>query len=503
MSRRMEAPVGFDCPYRHNCPHLDHLSTTWVMEVYQESFRLRQQCHATEERAQQRITELEATLRERDAKIAQLRMQHQKQFKANVPPPPPSVRGQARKRGAPMGHPPWRRREPDHIDEIVEVPAPKTCPRCQCAELSPSPELYEHVQEDIVLVPRTRVIRFVHRQSHCPQCRRPVYQAAEGELPGCSIGPVTRAVATHLRYDLQIPYRKVQHILRDLFGMPLVPASAVAFDRKAAALGQPLHEELKAKLKSADVVHADETTWREDGQGRYVWFGGNQDLAVYQITDNRSADSAVQLLGDDFDGTLVTDAYAAYNAVNARRRQTCWSHIAARSKEILQQIELTAPPIAVPRSVAFCNRLKKFASRLCDLGRQLRDRKLKRAQAAAMIPSLERQLKSFASGPLDYAPAEALRDRLMNKDRDKLFTFLRVPGVEPTNNHAERSVRFLVIMRKICFGTRSAAGSQAHSVLTSLLETARRQGKDGIRFLTTLLTQPPADARAALFADTS
>jgi transposase len=503
MSRRMEAPVGFECPYRHNCPHLDHLSTTWVMEVYQESFKLRQRCYLTEERCQQRIEELESTLRERDTKIAQLRMQHQKQFKADTKGAAPPVRERARKRGAPTGHPPWRRREPDHIDQTVEVPAPRTCPRCRCEKLLPHPELYEHIQEDIVLVPRTRVIRFVHRQSQCPQCRRPVYQAAEGELPGVSIGPVTRAVATHLRYDLQIPYRKVQHILRDLFGMPLTPAWAMAFDRKAAARGQPLYEELKVKLKSADVAHADETTWREDGQGRYVWFGGNERLAVYQITDNRSADSAVQLLGDDFDGTLVTDAYAAYNAVNARRRQTCWSHIAARSKEILQQIELTSPPIAVPRSVAFCKALKKFASRLCDLGRQLRHKRLKRAQARAIIPSLERQLKRFAGFPLDYEPAETLRDRLMNKDRDKLFTFLRVPRVEPTNNHAERSVRFLVIMRKISFGTRSQAGSHAHSVLPSLLETARRQGRDRIRFLTTLLTQPLNTARAALFANTS
>lgn len=33
-------------------------------------------------------------------------------------------------------------------------------------------------------------------------------------------------------------------------------------------------------------------------------------------------------------------------------------------------------------------------------------------------------------------------DRIMNKDHDKLFTFPRVPEVEPTNNHAERSLRF-------------------------------------------------------------
>ena len=502
MSRRMEAPVGFECPYRHNCPHLDQLSTTWVMEVYQEEFDLQTQYQAMEERYLQRIAELEKTLRERDAKIAQLRLQHQKQFKTNVQPPSPPTRG-VRKRGAPQGHPPWRRRPPDHIDQTTPVPAPKVCPRCQGKGLVPHPEVYEHIQEDIVLTPQIRTTCFIHQQCWCPRCRRPVYRVAEGELPGCRIGPVTRAVASHLRYNLQIPYRKVQHILCDLFGMPLVPASAMPFDRKATALGRPLYEELGAKLKSSETAYADETSWRENGQGCYLWFGGNQDLARYQITGDRSSDSAVLLLGDDFDGTLVTDAYAAYNAVNARHRQTCWSHIATRCKEILKQIELTRPPITVPRSVVFCNRLKDFSSRLCELGCKLRNKKLSQPKARAMIPLLERQLKRLASRSLDYAPAETLRARIMNKDHDKLFTFLRVPGVEPTNNHSERSVRPMVIMRKISFGTRSEAGSESHGVLTSLLETARRQGKDRIRFLVTLLTEPLDAARNALFANSA
>ena len=117
-----------------------------------------------------------------------------------------------------------------------------------------------------------------------------------------------------------------------------------------------------------------------------------------------------------------------------------------------------------------------------------------------MIPSLEKQLRQFAGKPLDYDAAETLRKRIAEKDFDKLFTFLRVPGVEPTNNHAERSVRPMVIMRKISFGTRSPAGSQCHSVLPSLLETARRQGKDRIGFLVSLLTQPQATTRNTLFA---
>lgn len=402
-----------------------------------------------------------------------------------------------------MGHPPWRRRQPDHIDQTLEVPAPAICPHCRSADLRSHGELYEHTQEDVVLVPGTRVTRFVHRRSWCPKCRRAVYQPAEGEVPGCQIGPVTRAVATHLRYDLQIPYRKTQHILQDLFGMPLVPASAMAFDRKATRRGRALYEELRVKLQSSSVAYADETSWRQDGQGHFVWYAGHQHLAFFQITDNRSSDSALSLLGEDFDGTLVTDAYAAYNAVNARYRQTCWSHIASTCKDLLEQIRLTDPPIRVPRSVRFLDRIKGFASDLCDLGRQLRDKTLKRSRARAMIASLQKQLQAFAGKPLDYAPAETLRRRLMEKDWDKLLTFLRIEGVEPTNNHSERSVRPLVIMRKISNGTRSADGSESHGVLPSLLQTAQRQGRPSIPFLMTLNCGSLDAARAMLFPDSS
>jgi transposase len=502
MSRRTDAPCGFECPYRHNCPHLDEMSTTWVMENYQEAFELREQLDVMEQRYQQRIAELEKSLRERDQKIAQLQLRHQQQFKANKPAVPP-IKVKVKRRGAPPGHPGWHRKEPKHVDAIVRVPPPKVCPCCQNQDLSPYPEIYEHIQEDIVMVPRRRVTRFIHQQCSCPKCRRPVYQLAEGELAGCSIGPVTRAVATHLRYNLQIPYRKVQHILSDLFGMPLVPASAMAFDRKATALGRPLYEQLRVMLQNAPVVYADETSWREDGHGRYIWHGGNDQIAVYQITDNRSAASAVELLGEAFDGTLVTDDYAAYNATNPKHQQTCWRHIATKAKEIARQIELTDPPIQVPQSVVFCKRLRSFAARLFILGRQMRQKKLSLPKARAMIPSLQRQLKGFAGKPLDHPAAETLRRRVMENDRDKLFTFLRIKGVGPTNNHAERLLRFLVIMRKICFGTRSAAGSESHGVLPSLLQTTRQQGKNGIQFLLTLLTKPLAAARDAMFANPS
>ena len=216
MSRRMDAPADFECPYRHNCPHMDGISTTWATEVFHESYQLRHQLYAMEARYKQRIAELEKTLLERDATIAQLRLLHQKQFKANVKKAVP-IKVQVRRRGAPEGHPGWHRREPDHIDRTIPVPAPTVCPHCENEKLLPCSEVFKHLQEDIALVPCTRVIEYVHQQALCIRCGRPVYATGPGEMRNCAIGPVTRAVATHLRYDLQIPYRKVQYIMKNLF----------------------------------------------------------------------------------------------------------------------------------------------------------------------------------------------------------------------------------------------------------------------------------------------
>jgi len=92
-----------------------------------------------------------------------------------------------------------------------------------------------------------------------------VVQAGEGELLNAPIGPVAKSVAIYLRYRIGIPYRKSTELFRELFGLELFPASALLFDRKAAAQGEPLYEDLRDKIRTSDVVHADETSWRSDG----------------------------------------------------------------------------------------------------------------------------------------------------------------------------------------------------------------------------------------------
>ncbi len=296
MPRYPYPPHDFECLYRYSCPYLDGLSTQWVLEeyrraheVYQEHLRIIDLFDGHLKDRDERIRVLERENAQLKAKLQSL---HRRQFKPNKKkeaqtggknaesPSSSNERGK-KKRGAPVGHPGWVRPKPDHIDRTVKVPAPTICPHCQSNHLRPIQETTEHVQEDIVIQPRTLVTCYLHGQAFCPRCNRPVVQAAEGELLNAPIGPVAKSVAIYLRYRIGIPYRKTTELLRELFGLSLVPASALGFDRKAASQGTPLYEDLRDKVRASDVVHADETSWRGDGVGHYVWFAGNENLSFF------------------------------------------------------------------------------------------------------------------------------------------------------------------------------------------------------------------------------
>jgi transposase len=80
------------------------------------------------------------------------------------------------------------------------------------------------------------------------------------------------------------------------------------------------------------------------------------------------------------------------------------------------------------------------------------------------------------------------------------LTFLDHPSVSPTNNLAEQAVRFLVILRKLTFGSRTRAGARRMGVMLTVIQTAKRQGKNVIRFLAALFTLPPGKAARAMYA---
>jgi transposase len=65
-----------------------------------------------------------------------------------------------------------------------------------------------------------------------------------------------------------------------------------------------------------------------------------------------------------------------------------------------------------------------------------------------------------------------------------LWTFVRVEGVEPTNNAAERALRHAVCWRKTSYGTDSPAGSRFVERVLTAVATCRQQGRNVLDFLT-------------------
>ncbi len=174
MPRPTHPPYGFSCPYTDHCPHLEGLSTTWVFEgyrraeeVYDEHLRIIDVLDARLNAALKRVRILEKENAELKAKNTAL---HRRQFKANKATPSESEQespvGTRKKRGAPAGHPGWSRLKPVRVDRTVYLPAPSICPHCGSDGLLPTGQVSEHLQEDILLRPRTIITRYVHEEGH-------------------------------------------------------------------------------------------------------------------------------------------------------------------------------------------------------------------------------------------------------------------------------------------------------------------------------------------------
>lgn len=508
MPRYKEPPEGFACPYEHHCPYLQGLSTQWLFSCYQRSHSLEHKYWLWREEMAEENRALLKTVREQEAEIdrlkAEIKAMHQRQFKPNKRTssgeskqerPKPT---ESKKRGAPPGHAPWSRKAPDRIDRTVEVEPPDICPHCAAATNDSVADTSSYLQEDIVLKPQTVVTEFIHHRNWCPNCRRMVCRYLDDELPHAAVGPNTKAAALYLRYGLNVPYRKIQQAMKTLFAIDFVPASILGFEQRARKNAEPLFQDLVAKVRQSDQVHADETHWREDGNGCYVWYAGNQQVAVFQIEQQRSARAAQRLLGNRIDGLLITDAYAAYNAIEVRARQTCLAHLIRKARELSGYLDAMKQPDQP--SIRFCHNIRELLTLACR--KKIPPDRPSKEQLKFL---LYRVLQSICSAPLAYDKAETLRQRLIPgaREYEELFAFIDYDG-PPTNNHAERALRPLVIFRKICMGTRSPAGSENIGIFTSLIQTAKLQQAPVLNLFQSLLTGSPAQAQDALFphADT-
>ncbi len=231
----------------------------------------------------------------------------------------------------------------------------------------------------------------------------------------------------------------------------------------------------------------------------WVWYAGDDDLAFFHWDAHRSAEAAQRVLGKRFRGIIVADAFASDHGVQPKDWQSCLAHIKTKAKELEQELALLKGRAADPKARQFCKDIQGFVHDTCQTHRQLVRKPWRARRAKKQERTLRRQLQALCRNRLRHPKAVAFRKRLLGPEQKHFFTCFRRPNVPPTKNQAERSLRPVVILREVVQGTRSEKGLENHSVLRSLFETARRQGKKPHLFFLDLFTKDTAQAQAALY----
>jgi transposase len=321
------------------------------------------------------------------------------------------------------------------------------------------------------------VIHWVLQEAWCPLCA----QWTKAQLPPehtAGYGPRLTALVGEIAGTHGTGRRTIQTFCASVLQVPLsLGAIQKMLDRVARAI-EPHYQAIARQARQATVNYIDETPWWLTNTLYWLWVMASETAAFYMIHPHRSKEAFTALI-DDWAGLLVSDGYGVYQTWVAQR-QTCLAHLirAARGLAARQSPDLAACGAwALAELQRLCHMAtapptggewRAWYARLCHLIDQYHDR------------------------PDD---AGRLVRRLL-REMDSLWVFLIQHGVEPTNNRAERALRFGVLWRKRSHGTASEKGNRWVERILSLKETCRLQTRSTYTVLVDAVTklfmgQPP------------
>lgn len=392
-----------------------------------------------------------------------------------------------------------RRPPPEEAIETTAVPLDR-CPVCG-GPLSDK-RTHEHIQTDLPRSEPTHT-RFVNESGYCAHCRRrfrsrhPEQGSAASGAAGVSVGPNARAAAADLHHRLGVPYAKIADHFKTTAGLDVTPSALCQSNERLAAKLHCVYEELLAALRRACAVYADETGWRIGTLSAWLWVFTSRHVTVYVIDQSRGHEVVVDILGGKFKGTLVGDCFLAYDHKHLADwiKQKCLAHLLNGLKKI--EAEKTRGAVCFPRAVTAV--LRDALA--------LRDEKptLSARQFARRLGKIQRRLDALIDQSRTFSdPDNARFAKRLRRQRQHLFTFLSLDGVDPTNNAAERQLRPAVIVRKTGGCNKTPTGARTHAVNASVLQTARQNGVNPVAYVSHVLASAgPPHAPLLVFARAS
>jgi transposase len=267
----------------------------------------------------------------------------------------------------------------------------------------------------------------------------PRFSALMGELAG-TYGNGRRIVQTFCASVLQVPISlgAIQKVL----------------DRVTRAI-DPYYAVIARQARQAAVNYMDETPWYCLNTLEWLWVMASERVAFSMIHPRRSKEAFAALI-DDWQGILVSDGYGVYQQWVAAR-QTCVAHLIRTARGVAERPH---PDLAACGTWALAE-----LQRLCHMAKAPPTGGEWRAWYARVCKLIDQ-----------YHDRQDEAGRLVRRllrEMDSLWVFLAHYGVEPTNNRAERALRFGVQWRKRSLATASAKGNRWVERILSLKETCR------------------------------
>ena len=409
---------------------------------------------------------------EQNARIAALQSQLQNKHPCPATPSgmvpvytKPNTPKRRQRPGAKRGHPGARRPRPARIDRQQDHRL-KRCPYCD-GRLQRCQRTRRRIIEDIPEDIQPVVTEHTIWRDYCTKCKKHVEPVVPEAMPHATIGHHLIGLTSWFHYGLGITIDQIVDILGYHLQTKLTPGGLIGAWQRLSAVLVEWYEQIGEQARGSAVLHADETGWRVNGQGCWLWCFANDRNCYYTIEYCRGSPVLQKFFSESFDGVLITDFWAAYDSVEAADRQKCLPHL-------LRELEKVDQGNHSAEWRAFARKLR----RLLGDGMRLRKRPdFTPRRYQSRIDRLNQRLGELAREEHRDADAERLTKRL-RRYAEYIFTFLDYPDVPADNNFGERQIRPAVILRKNSQSNRSDRGAATQAVLMSVYRTLRLRGLD-------------------------
>jgi transposase len=440
-------------------------------------------------REQERLRQERERLRQENER---LKKQLEEAQRANKRQAAPFSRGRRKTNPKPPGRKPgaaYGRRHskaiPDEVDEVIPVPLPA---HCVCGGAVKKEKVKSQYQHEVVR--KTIWRRFDIAIGRCCQCQRRVQgrdarQTSDAlGAAAVQLGPDALALGVKMNKGLGMPHGDVAAVLQDSFGLRVHRSTICRAVERVGRRGEATWHALRDAARRSLVNAIDETGWNVEAQLRWLWVVVSEQVTFCDILPGRGFAQAASLLGEDYEGWLTHDGWAVYYKFLRAGHQSCISHLLRRCREM----------VAV--SSAAAARFPLAVKAILEKGLALRDRyekqEISRHGLWTATGRLEAELDRLLARPCRDSANRRLAKHLW-RERPYLFTFLYCPGLDATNNRAERALRPLVVARKNWGGNRTEKGARTQAVLSSILSSAQQQGKNPLEVLIELLVSKDKD----------